>query len=56
MAQQHSDLVSVETYGKSYQNRDMKVMKISTGEFGTKPAVWIDGGIHGMLIKLEWTK
>lgn len=34
----------------STEGRDMKVLKISTGGNGVKPAVWIDGGIHAR----EW--
>jgi hypothetical protein len=50
MASEYPALVSVETYGKSYEGRDMKVMKISTGGSPDKPAVWLDGGIHAR----EW--
>jgi murein tripeptide amidase MpaA len=46
MAEQYPALVSVETYGQSSEGRDMKVMKISTGGVSSKPAVWLDGGIH----------
>lgn len=45
-AEQYPNLFQTENYGKSTEGRNMKVLKISTGGGGTKPAVWIDGGIH----------
>jgi murein tripeptide amidase MpaA len=51
MAQQYPALVSVFNFGNSTEGRPMKVMKISTaGPSSTRPAVWIDGGIHAR----EW--
>lgn len=47
MADKYPALVKVESYGKSSEGRDMKVMIISTGGARNKPKVWIDGGIHG---------
>ena len=46
----HSDIVSLEDIGKSYEGRPMKVLKICKGGCGLKPAMWIDGGIHAR----EW--
>lgn len=48
MAEKYPALVSIEQYGLSTEGRPMKVMKISTGGVRSKPAVWIDGGIHGI--------
>ncbi|XP_021965262.1 carboxypeptidase B [Folsomia candida] len=50
MAEKYPALVSVETYGLSTEGRPMKLMKITTGGTRTKPAVWLDGGIHAR----EW--
>lgn len=39
--------VKIITIGKSYEGRDLKVIKISSGRFSdgsAKPAAWIDGG------------
>lgn len=39
------DYAETEVIGKSYEGRDMTVMKLcKTGSCGSKPAVWIDGG------------
>lgn len=46
----HSDILSLEDIGKSYEGRPMKVLKICKGGCGLKPAMWIDGGIHAR----EW--
>jgi hypothetical protein len=48
LAAANPDWVSVETIGKSYQNRDLKVIRINPGNSATK--FWIDGGIHAR----EW--
>jgi hypothetical protein len=37
------DLVTVTSQGKSYEDRDILMMKISTGGTG-KHAIFIDGG------------
>lgn len=42
LAAANPDWVSVETIGKSYQNRDLKVIRINPGNSATK--FWIDGG------------
>ena len=44
------DFVSTEVIGKSGQGREMRIAKVCKGECGSKPAVWIDGGIHAR----EW--
>jgi len=44
------DYVSIQSIGKSFQKRDMQVLKVCKGGCGNKPAIWIDGGIHAR----EW--
>lgn len=49
MASKYPKIVTLETYGSSSEKRPMRVIKISaTGNDGSKPIVWLDGGIHGM--------
>ena len=50
LAVNQSSIVTLESIGKSYEGRDMKVLKICKGTCGHKPAIWIDGGIHAR----EW--
>ncbi len=38
------DTVSVESIGQSYLGEDMRVIKICSGECGSKPALYIEGG------------
>ncbi|XP_055551619.1 carboxypeptidase B-like [Wyeomyia smithii] len=45
----YPDLCSTKSIGKSFQGRDMKVLRISNGN-PSNSAVWIDGGIHAR----EW--
>lgn len=45
-AEENPSFVQTENYGMSTEGKHMKVLKISTGGGGTKPAVWLDGGIH----------
>lgn len=45
----HPDLVSVESYGRSHEGRDLLIVTItdaSTGAHDTKPAHWVDASIH----------
>ncbi|KAJ4438864.1 hypothetical protein ANN_14817, partial [Periplaneta americana] len=44
------NLVTLQSIGKSYEGRDMIVIKISSGGSGSRPAILIDGGIHAR----EW--
>merc|ERR1712126_92820 len=44
------DYVSTESIGKTFEGRDMRVASVCKGGCGSKPAVWIDGGIHAR----EW--
>ena len=46
----YPQLVTLESIGKSYQGRDMVVIKISSGGNGTRPVILVDGGIHAR----EW--
>ncbi|XP_053975214.1 carboxypeptidase B-like [Hylaeus volcanicus] len=45
----HSDVASLINIGASYEKRQMKVLKLSTGG-KNKPAIFIDAGIHAR----EW--
>ncbi len=50
LADTYPDLARLESVGKSYQKRDIWVMTISnskTGEEKHKPAIYLDGNIHG---------
>lgn len=44
-------MVQVEEVGKSYENRTMKLIKISSGGNGNKPIIFIDACIHAR----EWS-
>jgi hypothetical protein len=47
----HPDLVSVETYGRSFEGRDLLLVTVTdaaTGEHDTKPAHWVDASIHAV--------
>ncbi|MBW4613472.1 MAG: hypothetical protein KME21_09340 [Desmonostoc vinosum HA7617-LM4] len=50
-AQEFPHLVSIESIGKSYEGRDiwlLKVTNFATGTDGEKPALWVDGNIHAV--------
>jgi len=42
--------ISMETIGRSTEGRDIVLVKISNGGSGSKPAIWLDGGMHAR----EW--
>ncbi len=47
----HPDLVTVESYGRSYEGRDLWLVTITdaaTGTHDTKPAHWVDANIHSV--------
>ena len=47
----HPELMTVESYGHSYEGRDLWVATItdsSTGAHDTKPAHWVDANIHAV--------
>ncbi|XP_044731558.1 carboxypeptidase B-like [Chrysoperla carnea] len=46
----YPNLVKLINIGKSYEGRDLEVLKISSGGNGNKPAIFVDGGIHAR----EW--
>jgi hypothetical protein len=51
LAAAHPDLVSVETYGRSFEGRDLVLVTVtdaSTGAHDTKPAHWVDASIHAI--------
>lgn len=54
----HPDLLSLQSIGKSEQGRDMWLVTLSnpaTGADTEKPAMWIDGNIHGNEIQAAET-
>ena len=51
LAAANPDLLAVETYGRSYEGRDLFLVTVtdaSTGSHDTKPAHWIDASIHAV--------
>lgn len=51
LASSYPDIVSLENAGYSYEKRNLTVIKISSGgNGGSKPAIFVDGGIHAR----EW--
>ncbi|MEY4339973.1 MAG: hypothetical protein RLZ14_1823 [Actinomycetota bacterium] len=47
----HPELMTVESYGRSYEGRDLWLVTItdsSTGAHHTKPAHWVDANIHAI--------
>lgn len=48
--EQTFDFCEKETIGQSHEGQDMIVMKVCKGGCGSKPAMWIDSGIHAR----EW--
>lgn len=50
LAAAHPDLVRIQTIGKSLQGQDLLLAIVTSGKYGEhgdKPAMWIDGNIHG---------
>lgn len=48
-AEEHPQLVRLESIGKSYEGRDIWLVSVThfaTGEDKHKPALWVDGNIH----------
>ncbi|MAT06841.1 MAG: carboxypeptidase [Acidimicrobiaceae bacterium] len=51
VAAAHPDLVTLETYGRSHEGRDLWLATVtdsSTGPHDTKPAHWVDANIHSV--------
>lgn len=51
VATEHPDLVSLETYGRSHEGRDLWLVTITdsaTGPHHTKPGHWTDASIHAV--------
>ena len=51
LADEHPDLVSLETYGTSHEGRDLVLVTVTdsaTGAHDTKPAHWVDANIHSV--------
>ena len=47
----HPELMTVESYGRSHEGRDLWLATItdaSTGRHDTKPAHWVDANIHSV--------
>jgi hypothetical protein len=40
----YPDICQTEVIGRSSQGRALKLLKVSTGGYSNKPAIWIDGG------------
>lgn len=47
LAQTYPDLVRLEVITRTFEGRDVFALQISMGEFGRKPLIFIDGGMHG---------
>ncbi len=46
----YPDFIEIETIGHSFEGRPMQVMILTnkkTGEHADKPAMWVDGNVHG---------
>ncbi|KAF2889623.1 hypothetical protein ILUMI_16549 [Ignelater luminosus] len=50
LARDHPDVATLENIGKSYEGRDLKILKISTDPSANKPVIFVDAGIHAR----EW--
>ena len=51
IADEHPDLVALETYGTSHEGRDLWLVTITdstTGPHDSKPAHWVDASIHAV--------
>ncbi len=51
LAAAHPDLVAVDSYGRSFEGRDLLLVTVtdeSTGTHDTKPAHWVDASIHAV--------
>ena len=51
IADEYPGLVALETYGKSYEGRDLWLVTITdstSGEHDSKPAHWVDASIHAV--------
>ncbi|XP_037829695.1 carboxypeptidase O-like isoform X2 [Kryptolebias marmoratus] len=50
MAKDHPDLVTIVDYGRTYEKRTIKLLKIGLNTEAKKKAVWVECGIHAR----EW--
>lgn len=50
MVKDHPDVVTVVKYGKTYESRDISLLKIGLNTGKEKKAIWMDCGIHAR----EW--
>ena len=46
----YPDVIQLIPIGKTFEGREMKVVYLSTDHRKTKPAIWVDAGIHAR----EW--
>ena len=46
LEREYPDVVTVKSIGKSYEGRNLTLIKVCKGGCGKKPAIFIDGGIH----------
>ncbi len=47
VSQQHSDIATLKTLGRSRQGREIKLITLSSGDPNNKPAIYINGTHHG---------
>lgn len=50
LAERYPQMLSMQVIGRSTENREMRVYTLTnsaTGAHDTKPAMWVDGNIHG---------
>jgi len=50
IAAEHSSIARTSSIGNSFEGRELKMLTISKGGGGTKPAIWFDANIHAR----EW--
>jgi Zinc carboxypeptidase len=51
IAAEYPTLVSIDTYGTSFEGRDLRIVTVTdsaTGRHDTKPAHWVDASIHAV--------
>jgi murein tripeptide amidase MpaA len=50
LAKDYPDTVTLESFGQSYEKRQMNLVRISSGSSSSKPVIFVDAGIHAR----EW--
>jgi murein tripeptide amidase MpaA len=51
----YPDICQTEVIGRSFEGRDLKLLKVSTGGESNKPAIWIDGGEYVSILHISCT-